>query len=155
MTVELQLEALLRLVLAGVSAGALGIEREAADKPAGMRTFAVVGIGSCLFTLTAVQGFDGQPDAISRVTAQVVTGIGFLGAGTIIHLRGSVRGLTTAAGIWAVAAVGVAYGSGLYVLGIGATVLLVVLISVMGRLPLTRRAGLHRALGAGDGPPDD
>ena len=84
MSLEAQLEALLRLVLAGVSAGVLGIEREAADKPAGMRTFAVVGIGSCLFTLTAIQGFDGQPDAISRVTAQIVTGIGFL-ACTIIQ----------------------------------------------------------------------
>lgn len=134
MSTEAQLEALLRLVLAGISAGLLGIEREAAAKPAGLRTFGVVGIGSCLFTLTAIHGFDGQADAVSRVTAQVVTGVGFLGAGTIIQVRDTVRGLTTAAGIWAVAAVGVAYGSGLYGLAVGATLLLLVLIAVVGRL---------------------
>ncbi len=98
-TIDFQLEALLRLVLAGIAAGILGVEREAADEPAGTRTFAVVGIGSCLFTLAAVQAFDGQADATSRVAAQIVTGIGFLGAGTIIQVRDPVHGLTTAAGI--------------------------------------------------------
>jgi putative Mg2+ transporter-C (MgtC) family protein len=151
--IDFQLEALLRLVLAGISAGVLGIEREAADKPAGMRTFAVVGIGSCLFTLTAIQAFDGQDDAVSRVTAQIVTGIGFLGAGTIIQVRDTVHGLTTAAGIWAVAAVGVAYGSGLYVLAVGTTVLLLVFIAVVGRvMPTPKRIDDDAERGANAGP---
>ena len=134
MSIELQLEALLRLVLAGVAAGILGAERETQDKPAGTRTFAVVGIGACLFTLGAEQAFGGSDDPVSRVVAQIVTGIGFLGAGTIIQVKDRVEGLTTAAGIWSVAAVGIAFGYGLYVLAIGATLVLLVTIAVIGRL---------------------
>ena len=141
MTFEAQLEALLRLVLAGVAAGILGAERESADKPAGTRTFAVVGIGACLFTIGAEQAFSGADDAVSRVTAQVVTGIGFLGAGTIIQVKERVEGLTTAAGIWAVAAVGIAFGHGLYVLAIGTTVILLVAFAVIGRLLPTKPEG--------------
>jgi putative Mg2+ transporter-C (MgtC) family protein len=134
MPIDMQLESLLRLVLAGVAAGLLGIEREVQDKPAGTRTFAVVGIGACLFTLGSEQAFGGENDPVSRVVAQIVTGIGFLGAGTIIQVKDRVEGLTTAAGIWAVAAVGIAFGYGLYVLAIGATVVLLVTIAVIGRL---------------------
>jgi putative Mg2+ transporter-C (MgtC) family protein len=133
MPIDVQLEALLRLVLAGVAAGILGAERETQDKPAGTRTFAVVGIGACLFTIGAEQAFAGE-DAVSRVVAQIVTGIGFLGAGTIIQVKERVEGLTTAAGIWAVAAIGIALGYGLYVLAIGATVVLLVTMAVIGRL---------------------
>ena len=134
MPIDMQLESLLRLVLAGVAAGLLGIEREVQDKPAGTRTFAVVGIGACLFTLGSEQAFSGENDPVSRVVAQIVTGIGFLGAGTIIQVKDRVEGLTTAAGIWAVAAVGIAFGYGLYVLAIGATVVLLVTIAVIGRV---------------------
>jgi putative Mg2+ transporter-C (MgtC) family protein len=134
MSLEAQLDALLRLVLAGVAAGLLGIEREVQDKPAGTRTFAVVGIGACLFTIAAERAFSGGDDPTSRVVAQIVTGIGFLGAGTIIQVKDRVEGLTTAAGIWAVAAVGMTFGFGLYALGIGATVVLLVTIAIIGRL---------------------
>lgn len=134
MTIDAQFESLVRLVLAGLAAGLLGLEREAKDKPAGVRTFAVVALGACLFTLVSEHAFAGDDAAVSRVVAQVVTGVGFLGAGTIIQVRDRVEGLTTAAGIWAVAAVGVAFGAGLYVLGIGATVILAILFTVVGRL---------------------
>lgn len=134
MSIESQLEALLRLVLAGVAAGVIGIERETEGKPAGTRTFAVVAIGACLFTLAGEQAFSGKDDAVSRLVAQIVTGIGFLGAGTIIQVKDRVEGLTTAAGIWSVAAVGMAFGFGLYVLAIGATIVLLVAIAVIKRL---------------------
>ena len=134
MPYEAQLDALLRLVLAGVAAGLLGIEREVQDKPAGTRTFAVVAIGACLFTVASERAFDGADDATSRVVAQIVTGVGFLGAGTIIQVKDRVEGLTTAAGLWSVAAIGMTFGFGLYVLGIGATLVLLITIAVIGRL---------------------
>ena len=141
MSIELQLEAMLRLVLAGVAAGLLGMERALMDRPAGTRTYAVVAIGACLFTLAAEQAFAGNDDATSRVVAQIVTGVGFLGAGTIIQVKDRVEGLTTAAGIWAVAAVGMAFGLGLYVLAIGTTAILLVTIAVIGRLLPTDLGG--------------
>ena len=134
MPFEAQLDALLRLVLAATAGGILGLERETADKPAGVRTFAVVAMGSCLFTLVGELAFDGKDDAVSRLVAQIVTGIGFLGAGTIIQVKDRVEGLTTAAGIWSAAAIGMAFGFGLYVLGIGTTLLLLVAFAVIGRL---------------------
>ena len=134
MAVETQLESLLRIVLAGIAAGILGLEREIQDKPAGTRTFAVVAMGSCLFTLVGEQAFDGHDDAVSRLVAQIVTGIGFLGAGTIIQVQDRVEGLTTAAGIWSVAAVGMAFGFGLYVLGAGTTIILLIAFAVIGRI---------------------
>jgi putative Mg2+ transporter-C (MgtC) family protein len=134
MTVEAQLDALLRLILAGVAGAVIGLEREVEDKPAGVRTFATVAIGAALFTLAPLYAFPDSPDSAARVAAQVVTGIGFLGAGTIIQVRDRVEGLTTAAGIWAVAAVGMTFGLGLYVLGAGSTVVLLLLIAVVGRL---------------------
>jgi putative Mg2+ transporter-C (MgtC) family protein len=141
MSIDLQLEALLRLVLAGLAAGILGMERNLMDRPAGTRTFAVVGIGACLFTVASEQAFAGVDDASSRVVAQIVTGIGFLGAGTIVQVKDHVEGLTTAAGIWAVAAVGMAFGFGLYVLAIASTVILLVAIAVIGRLLPTELGG--------------
>ena len=100
MPLDAQLDALLRLVLAATAGGILGLERETQDKPAGVRTFAVVAIGACLFTLVGELAFDGKDDPVSRLVAQIVTGIGFLGAGTIIQVKDRVEGLTTAAGIW-------------------------------------------------------
>ena len=134
MPLEAQLDALLRLVLAGAAGSVLGFERETQDKPAGIRTFAVVAMGACLFTLVGELAFEGKDDAVSRLVAQIVTGIGFLGAGTIIQVKDRVEGLTTAAGIWSVAAIGMAFGFGLYLLGIGTTVLLLVAFAVIGRL---------------------
>jgi putative Mg2+ transporter-C (MgtC) family protein len=134
MTVEAQLEALLRLILAGIAGAIIGLEREVEDKPAGVRTFATVAMGAALFTVAPAIAFPDAPDSAARVAAQIVTGIGFLGAGTIIQVKDRVEGLTTAAGIWAVAAVGMTFGFGLYVLGAGVTVVLLVLIAVVGRL---------------------
>lgn len=134
MPLDAQLDALIRLVLAGIAAGLLGLEREVQDKPAGTRTFMVVGVGACLFTVAAERAFAGADDATSRVVAQIVTGVGFLGAGTIIQVKDRVEGLTTAAGIWAVAAVGMTFGFGLYLLGIGSTIILLVAIALIGRL---------------------
>jgi putative Mg2+ transporter-C (MgtC) family protein len=133
MSVDAQLEALLRLILAGVAGAVIGLEREVEDKPAGVRTFATVALGSALFTIAPAIAFPDQPDSAARVAAQIVTGIGFLGAGTIIQVRDRVEGLTTAAGIWAVAAIGMSFGFGLYVLGAGATAIILLLIVTVGR----------------------
>jgi putative Mg2+ transporter-C (MgtC) family protein len=141
MDVEGQLQSLLNIVLAGVAGGILGLERELEDKPAGIRTFAVVAMGACLFTLVGVHAFDGAADAESRLVAQIVTGIGFLGAGTIIQVQDKVEGLTTAAGIWSVAAVGMAFGFGLYILGAGTTAILLIAFAVIGRLVPPKEMG--------------
>jgi len=118
-----ELEGLFRLSLAGLVAFLAGFDRQMKDKPAGVRTHVLVAMGSALFTLAGIYAF-GPGDPASRVAAQIVTGIGFLGAGTIIQVKSGVVGLTTAAGIWAVAAVGMAIGSGLYILGVGGGMLL-------------------------------
>jgi len=133
-SVDAQLEALLRLVLAGIAGAVIGLEREVEDKPAGVRTFGTVAVGAALFTVAPAIAFPEQPDSAARVAAQIVTGIGFLGAGTIIQVRDRVEGLTTAAGIWAVAAVGMSFGFGLYVLGAGATAMLLLGIVTIGRV---------------------
>ncbi len=122
-----ELEGLLRLAIAGAIGVLVGIDRELKDKPAGARTYSLVAMGACLFTVAGVVGF-GAGDPASRIAAQIVTGIGFLGAGTIIHLRSGVVGLTTAAGLWAMAAIGMAVGAGLYVLGTGGGILMFVVL---------------------------
>jgi putative Mg2+ transporter-C (MgtC) family protein len=115
-------EALLRIVLAAVLGGAIGFERELREREAGLRTHMLVAIGSALFTIVSAYGFHAflasgagvvRADP-SRIAAQIVTGIGFLGAGAIIRQGLSVRGLTTAATLWVVAAIGLAVGAGYY-----------------------------------------
>ena len=109
-----QLEMALRLLLAATLGGIIGWQREKAHKPAGLRTHMLIAIGAALFTIVSINGFiGGNP---SQVAAGVVTGIGFLGAGAILHRGRSVEGLTTAASIWAVAAIGLAVGAGMYIL---------------------------------------
>lgn len=112
------IQILFRLLLAAALSGAVGFERERQEKAAGFRTHILVCVGSCLIMLTSIHMLDafGKSTAIdpSRIAAQVVTGVGFLGAGTIIRFRASVRGLTTAASLWAIAGVGLAVGSGFY-----------------------------------------
>jgi len=101
-----------RIILAAVIGGALGYEREKIGKEAGVRTYALVCLGSTLFTLLAVYGFG---EAINLVlTGGIVTGIGFIGAGLIIQHGEHIRGLTTAAGLWATAALGIGIGVGWY-----------------------------------------
>jgi putative Mg2+ transporter-C (MgtC) family protein len=118
------LELLGRLLLAAVLGGAVGAERELADQPAGLRTHMLLTIGACLFTLVSAYGFGGSADP-SRLAAQIVTGIGFLGGGAIVRYGLTIRGLTTAASIWATTAIGVAVGAGRYLLATGGTLLVV------------------------------
>jgi putative Mg2+ transporter-C (MgtC) family protein len=118
------LELLGRLLLAAVLGGAVGAERELHDQPAGLRTHMLLTIGACLFTLVSAYGFGGPADP-SRLAAQIVTGIGFLGGGAIVRHGLTVRGLTTAASIWATASIGVTVGAGRYLLATGATLLVV------------------------------
>ena len=111
-------------LLAAVAAGALiGLERELADKPAGFRTNILICLGAALFTLISVRMSTGPAVDRTRIAAQIVTGVGFLGAGAIIQFRGAIVGLTTAATIWAVASVGMAFGAGEFALGLAGTLL--------------------------------
>jgi putative Mg2+ transporter-C (MgtC) family protein len=119
------LELLGRLLLAAVLGGAIGAERELNDQAAGLRTHMLLTIGACLFTVISAYGFGEGPRDPSRLAAQIVTGIGFLGGGAIVRHGLTVKGLTTAASIWATASVGVAVGAGRYVLGVGGAVLVV------------------------------
>ncbi len=108
-------DTLLRVAVAGALGGAIGLERELDEKAAGLRTHMLVSIGSALFTLVGAYGFAGFSSGSvdpSRIAAQIVTGIGFLGAGVIFRQGFTVRGLTTAASLWLVAAVGMAAGAG-------------------------------------------
>ena len=127
---ELRLELLLRLVLAAILGGAIGWERQYSRKPAGLRTNVLICVGAALLTDTSVRmaAMGTPPTDPGRIAAQIVTGVGFLGAGTIIQSRGIVTGLTTAATLWVVAAIGMVVGSGGYVEGSGATVLVLIVL---------------------------
>ena len=116
----LDAEMILRMLLAFALGALLGWERERAGRPAGLRTFMLVTAGSAAFTLVSIYGFRDQGTVRdpARVAAQIVTGIGFLGAGTIWRTTSTVRGLTTAAGIWFAAAVGMMAGAGMYLIAI-------------------------------------
>ena len=120
-------EAVLRLVVAAGLGAAVGIERELREREAGIRTHLLVSLGSCLFTIVGAYGFHdfGSKVDPTRVAAQIVTGIGFLGAGTIIREGISVRGLTTAGSLWIVAAIGMASGAGYYWPAVAGTALTV------------------------------
>jgi putative Mg2+ transporter-C (MgtC) family protein len=127
-------EVLLRLALAAVLGGAVGFERELRDREAGFRTHLLVSVGSALFTIVSAYGFRDfltSGEAVvradpTRIAAQIVTGIGFLGAGAIIRQGLSVRGLTTAATLWVVAAIGLTAGAGYYSAAVITTVLALV-----------------------------
>ena len=124
----------LRLLVAMVLGGIIGLERDYRAKDAGFRTHFLVAVGSALFTLLSMYGFaDGVKDT-SRVAAQVVSGIGFLGAGLIVFQKNVIRGLTTAAGLWVTAAVGMACGTGQYYLAVFVTVLMLLGLEVLGHL---------------------
>lgn len=122
-------EFILRLFTAGILGAVIGLDREYRAKEAGYRTHFLVSLGSALIMIVSQYGFQQiiQQDSVSldpsRVAAQVVSGIGFLGAGTIIIQKQFVRGLTTAAGIWATAGIGLAVGAGMYGIGVAATIL--------------------------------
>lgn len=132
----------LRLVLAAVLGSVIGFERERLLWAAGLRTHMLVSVGACLIMIVSAYGFTAVlgPHVIldpSRVAAQVVSGIGFLGAGSIILRNEVIKGLTTAASLWAVAAVGLAVGGGLYYASIAATVIILVILA--GLKPIEER----------------
>jgi len=131
-----------RLLVAALLSGAIGLEREVRLQAAGFRTHMLVGIGSALFTILSLTAF-GPPADPARVAAQIVTGIGFLGAGAIFKEGATVRGLTTAAGLWTVAAIGMAAGVGSLLLATVATA--VVLLVLFGLRIID--AWLRRRLG--------
>ena len=130
----MNLEFVLRIFVAALLGGAIGLEREYRAKEAGLRTHFLVALGSALFMVVSAYGFEGAMHTpehrwdVSRVAAQVVSGIGFIGAGTIIFRKqeNMVSGLTTAAGLWVVAAIGLACGGGMYILATAATLMVLV-----------------------------
>ena len=140
----LRLSVLAKLLLATLLGGAIGLERELAGKPAGLRTNILICVGAALFMQLSIDvaeiGFspDGHPFGdTTRIAAQIVTGIGFLGAGAILHGEGAVVGLTTAATVWVVAAVGAAVGAGAYVDALGSTALIMLIL--VGLRPFERK----------------
>jgi putative Mg2+ transporter-C (MgtC) family protein len=118
---------ILRIFVAALLGGVIGLEREYRDKSAGFRTHFLVALGSALFMVVSAYGFEGALVTenhrldVSRIAAQVVSGIGFIGAGMIIFQKNAIRGLTTAAGVWVTAAIGLTCGAGMYVLALSST----------------------------------
>lgn len=134
----LALEFILRLFLAAFLGGIIGLERNYRAKEAGFRTHFLVALGSALFMIVSQYGYGSQVEYMgnlrwdaSRIASQVVTGIGFIGAGTIIFQKHVVRGLTTAAGLWVTSAIGLTCGSGMYVVATAATVLVFVCLEAL------------------------
>ena len=132
MTTELDIT--LRLAVAMLLGGVIGFEREYRAKDAGFRTHFLVALGSALFCIVSQYGFGFELKDSSRVAAQVVSGIGFLGAGTIIFQKNVVRGLTTAAGLWVTAAIGLACGTGMYAAALIATFMVLLGLEVLNAL---------------------
>ena len=136
----MMLDFILRISVAGLMGALIGLEREYRAKEAGYRTHFLVSMGSALLMVVSQYGFDallgerGIGLDPSRIAAQVVTGIGFIGAGTIIINRQIVRGLTTAAGVWVTAGIGLSIGAGMYLLGICATLLVLVGLELLSHL---------------------
>lgn len=126
----------LKLALACVLGGVIGLDREASGKPAGFRTHILICVGAALITLLSIEianasGRTGDP---GRIAAQIVSGVGFIGAGTIIQSGGSVRGLTTAATMWVVSAIGIAVGAGAYFMAIGGTLVVWIALRILYRI---------------------
>ena len=120
-----------RIVIAGLLGGIIGAEREYRAKIAGTRTHLLVAVGAALMMIVSRYGFDGQGDP-GRVAAQIVSGIGFIGAGAIMVNKQAIHGLTTAAGIWVAAGIGMAIASGLYAVGVATTVISLIGLEVFG-----------------------
>lgn len=136
---------LFRLVLSMVLGMVVGAERKRKGQIAGIRTFALISMGACLAMLLSIYvpqlylGLkNGDP---GRIAAQVITGIGFLGGGAMIHMKGAVRGLTTAAGIWMTAIIGMAVGIGMYMISIGATLLIILTLVTFEQYEKRRKLG--------------
>ncbi len=136
---NMNLECALRLLIAVVCGGLIGIERTHRSKGAGIRTHILVAMGAALFVIVSKYGFvdavfaDNTSVDVSRVASSIVAGVSFLGAGIIFMKGDSVQGLTTAAGIWVTAAIGLSLGAGLYILGVAGTVLIILVQYIMHR----------------------
>lgn len=138
---------MLRIVITLVLAIGIGAEREYHGHPAGIRTMALVGVGACIFTAIGLEPLFGGRTDPTRIAAQIVTGVGFLGAGAILRQGTDVKGLTTAASIWVVAALGMLDGFGYYLVAVFTTVL--VLVALVAIRPVERRL-FHRKKPAED-----
>lgn len=131
-TLEQQFIITIQLMLAAILSMIIGIDRERHNKPAGLRTHMLTGVGACLFTALSMQAFpDGDP---TRVASNIVTGIGFLGAGTIIVRNNEPRSLTTAASIWSTAAIGMSVGTSAWFLAITGTILIWFILVIIHRV---------------------
>ena len=128
---QLRLELFVQLVLAVILGGAVGLERELKGKPAGLRTTILITLGATLFTVLSYRMGEGVGDP-GRIAAQILTGVGFIGAGTILHMRGAVTGLTSAATIWVVAAIGMAIGAQAYIEALVATLVVMLVLAGLG-----------------------
>ncbi len=137
------LELFARIVFAALLGGLVGFEREYIIRPAGLRTHMLVCVGSALVMVVSIAiSMNGHPEIdITRIGAQVVSGIGFLGAGTIIKEGATVKGLTTAASLWAISCVGIAAGAGYYLIAGSTTVMLLVVLRLMYRTELRIKSG--------------
>ncbi len=135
-------ELVIRLVVSAVIGGFIGIEREVSNRPAGLRTHILVSVGSTLIMLVSIFGFDdGDP---ARLASQVVSGIGFLGAGTIIRTGNDVRGLTTAASLWVCAGIGLAIGAGYYLGGVITAVIILISLILLGNVENKVTSNSHK-----------
>jgi putative Mg2+ transporter-C (MgtC) family protein len=144
LTLADELQIALRLAVGLFLGAAVGFERELHSQPAGFRTHSVVSLGAAIFTVVSGYAFTGPGADPTRIAAQIVSGIGFIGAGTILHSRGQIRGLTTAASLWAVAGIGMAAGAGLFAVASIGTVLMLITLSILDRVEAyaRRRIGL-------------
>ena len=116
---------LLTILLSVILGFLIGLERKTRAKEAGVRTHTIVCFGACLLMIISKYGFSGTDADVARIAAQIVSGIGFIGAGMIVYRKNSVHGLTTAAGIWATAGIGMACGAGLYFVALGGTLIMI------------------------------
>jgi putative Mg2+ transporter-C (MgtC) family protein len=137
---------MLRLLVAAGLGAVIGLEREFRQKPAGLRTNILIAVGSALFTTISILLAEGHPGGTpDRIAAQIVTGIGFLGGGTILQSGNNIHGMTTAATIWVNAAIGMAAGTGAYAMAAAATFITMVVLLVLPPIErhFERRAGFH------------
>lgn len=132
-------DAAAKIGLAALLGAIVGLERVWGGRPAGLRTNMMIAISSCLFTILSIEAFplQGASQDTARVAAQIVTGVGFLGAGALLQSKGHIRGLTTAATIWLVAAIGMAVGTGAYFLATFTTVFSTVLLVLLAPISVT------------------
>lgn len=148
MAIEYQIEGFLDVLIAAFLSMIIGLDRERRNSAAGLRTHMLVGVGACLFTVLSMYAFGGDSDS-SRVASNIVTGVGFLGAGTIIRRDQNVHNLTTAASIWMTAAVGMAVGARAWLLALMVTLLGWIILAV---LRLFEREKQRRQGGDVEGP---